>query len=191
MLTMVDIKAVVGTAKDFGNNLIVEGYKSQDGGVSTFEVSFLGDDGYDDLVSKSASLLRKKIESGDLFPEHFDIPEGEVTPDDLYAWAAEQLHAWNTRLSTPVQMRHNRSLSDGLVQHEDGWFFKQGGEDVVILLNMTRENKEVLREPTKGPKSWGKSRVKKAIVESLPLGGYIGRLNLTPENIDGLRLVTG
>jgi len=172
-------------ANDGSRRLRIERYCSQDGKCATYEVEILPSDGYDQLVKESYDALledQKKI----VHQVVVEASEGAITGDFVNKCADEQRRAWEKRINQPA----DQGLADSsLTASGDGWFIKSGSPDTTVLLGLRVLSEEVHQPSQKAPSKWGKTRVKKAIASRLPIGKFIGRMNLDMDNVDDVSAI--
>lgn len=188
-ITLESIRQTVAEARKAGKALEIRGYRNQKDEVADYVVQFLHpQNGYDDLIEQSFHKLAQMRSTGRCTTFFFDLPS-DVEQDDLDTYVDEKLQSWNTRMTTPADMRRTRRQTDGLVMHPDGYLTKAGASNVVVITSMRLVSKTNSTADDDPPEKWGKSVVKNFIDKKLPIGQYIGQMNLTPENIAGLRVV--
>lgn len=137
---------------------------------SDITVVVIGRDGYKDMVRKSREELQMKL--------------SQLTASDYHDAAQELLTSWDKTLSgVPTTRAYAESLafSDAPedFQYVCGW---SGSPDRIHITHLRRvvESKYADNPPKHIAKSAAKTVAKKALTDSLPLGSYIGRLNLYP-----------
>lgn len=160
---MTTIEAIAAASR--GGTLHIRGYRTSNGAEMNYTVKLLGPNGYKDLVRES---LEK---AGDLpRPAEFD---NEVWAEAM----AEKISSWQKTLNGDTAPR---SFSRALMEHE-GYSTYADDPDTYILRNLMKVSEEVVTPgEEKMVKSAAKTLAKAVIDRQLPIGKYLGQLNLAP-----------
>lgn len=166
---------------------MVEGYVDAKGQVSDIAVELLPSTGYDDMVAASLEILEHwTVHEATSLCGHIDY---ECVPFDMLVQAMQELEqSWKARIQLVKQAAPEKA-PDGLERQEDGWYLKADDPTLTVLKEMRRISQEPRTTPVvKAGKveTWTKTRVKEKLTAHLPIGSYLGRLNLRPETITGL-----
>lgn len=180
---------MVATARQQGCSLEIRGYTNANGDVSDYTVAFLANNGYDDLVERSHAKLQHLLhkEGAIALANAANIPLDKVAPAQVETWANEMLASYEKRMTTPPEERAVREQA-GVSAHPNGYWVKDGSE-VTILRGLRLIQKTTRYAGKQASNTWGKTRVKNHIVNLLPIGDYIGQMNLDPEKLEGVSLV--
>lgn len=189
MITTEDIQRLVKVATLTPNKaLMIEKYSNSSGWVYDYLVEPLSASGYDDLVKESHAQLFEIRATEIITPRKFGIPGSEVSLHDLHAWVNELLTSFEKRMDTPADARETRSVNAGLTIRGDGTMYKEGAEDTVVITDLKVLSQKLVFMGKEGSTSWNKTAVKKRIKERLPIGEYMGRMNLSPSKIEDLHV---
>lgn len=157
-------------------------------------IELLPPSGYDDLVAASLAKL-ETMSAADVLEavgtlNTPDNPAG-TPPIDLLNQCVEELKtSWKTRLTTPKEARETRETNTS--RHPDGWYLPADDPTCTVVMGLRRISQTMIEGPPKKASTraevWNKTRVKDRLLTALPLGDYLGRLNLRPDNITDLQL---
>lgn len=168
---------------------MVEGYVDVKGQVSDIAVELLPPTGYDDMVATSLEILEHwTVHEATSLCGHIDF---ECVPFDMLVQAMKELEqSWKARIQL-VKQAAPKEPTDGLVRQEDGWYLKADDPTLTVLKEMrkiSQESRTTTPEKAGKTEKWTKTRVKEKLTVNLPIGSYLGRLNLRPETISGLKV---
>lgn len=157
-------------------------------------VEILPPSGYDDLVADSLTKL-EGMPLAEVLSSigHLRDEQGleQHPPLELVDQCVEELKtSWNTRLNTPKEARETRETNTS--RHPDGWYLPADDPTCTVLMGLRRISQIMVEGPPKKASGkaevWNKTRVKDRLLRQLPLGSYLGRLNLRPDNITDLQV---
>jgi hypothetical protein len=192
-LTPVIIRSIIAAARRENRALAIRGYVDTKGSIQDFVVELLPPSGYDKMVADSLSVVEGwALADAIAACGVVHNPDGtdEMPPLDLLTQCLEELKtSWRTRLDTP---KNERELRDNkLDKHSDGWYLPKDDSECTVLMGLRRISSELVKPASVSmakPMKWQKTVVKDRLVKALPLGAYLGRLNLRPTNIADLQL---
>ena len=158
-------EAIAAAAK--GGTLHIRGYRSGSGAETNYTVKLLGPDGYRELVRESLDMLKEgKVVK----------PEGV----DLNIWILACNEKQASFEATLTGETAPRNYARSMMEHE-GYSSYEDEPDTFILRNLMKVSEEIVTPgETKMVKSAAKTLAKAAIDKMLPIGKYLGQLNLAP-----------
>lgn len=182
-------REAVEAAKERGLPLLIENYYSSGGRKSAdMVVDLLPPSGYDDLIGETlreATPARLEEIVQELVAKFPGTGEGFIR-----TCVDEQMKAWRKRVEEGPSGKSSVEGGEGLVDSGKGWHSKPSDPFVTVLLGLRRVAETVRYEaPAKEAAAPGKTAIKNAFKNMLPMGDYIGRLNLTDENVDDVRVL--
>ena len=161
---MTTIESIAAASK--GGTLHIRGYRTGDGAEMNYTVRLLGSGGYKDLVKESLSLLRE----GKVFNNGF-------SHEDWGQAVAEKDASFQKTLDGETAPRN---FARAMMEHE-GYSSYENEPDTFILRNLYKVSEEcVTPGQAKTVKSAAKTLAKASIDKQLPIGKYLGQLNLAP-----------
>ena len=169
-LTLDTIKEYITDAHKRDAALVLVGYKTSKGDEIDYNVQLLGSNGYRELIGESLQLLQNNV-----------VPAEVQAMEDYATARAELLFSWARTVAGEAAARN---YSSSLVDTGHGYHQYPDKPDFVVLRNMKvlTEN-YVVKAPAKTVNSAPKTLAKEAISKALPIGHYIGQLNVGLDNI--------
>lgn len=139
----------------------------------------LEDGGYEQLVKESLRISKEKNLINACPP---DFPDKEA----WRAGVAEQEESW---LKSILGMHKEKNSSETLVSA--GRFVTNPEKpDLVIIRHLREINKSIrVESPEPGPVSKPKTIAKKILTRMLPIGSYVGQLNLSPDKVTNVTVL--
>lgn len=156
-------EAIAAAAK--GGTLHIRGYRTGTGAEINYTVRLLGPDGYRELVRESLEKAK-------------DIPRPCEFDPEVWAEAfKEKIASFQKTLDGNTAPRN---YARALMEHE-GYSSVEDEPDTYILRNLMKVSEEIVTPgETKMVKSATKTLAKAAMDKMLPIGKYLGQLNLAP-----------
>lgn len=179
----------VNNAAAGSKTLLVEKYVTSDGAVKDYMVRLLPEDGYKALVKESLDIL-----DGD--PSKF-MKDLKPADADMGEWAqavSEQIDSFNKTLNPSADAparNYKKELVKMGASYVDKQEFDNGAVNTAVLKNLVilSSVNHTPDKASKGPKG-NIPKYKEMIRNELPIGKYLGQLNLSPEKVTSVRAVT-
>lgn len=178
-------KAAVARAFRENRVLRIHGYVDQKGTSWNFLVRILPPKtGYRELLRQSLEQLEARKD------QPFRLEDwgltAEVDAAQAGACLEELVESYRRRLSADPESSGER-YKEALHDTGEGYFLSQEDEgDRICLLSMEVIERQLLSGGVANEGAWGKSRIKLALERHLPIGRFLGRLNLTEANVNSV-----
>lgn len=148
-----------------GGTLRILGYRTGSGAEINYTVRLLGPQGYRELVRESLEKTKDITR-----PDEFD---SEVWAEAL----KEKIASFQRTLDGETV---SRNFARSMMEHE-GYSSYEDEPDTFILRNLLKVSEEIVTPgEVKMVKSAAKTLAKAAMDKMLPIGKYLGQLNLAP-----------
>lgn len=177
----IKIRKALEVARATGKPLKLTRYYSTDGQkCSTLVVRLLPEGGYDQLVQ--ASIEEFKANEETLKAElRAKFPGNDALVDQC---CKEQMAAWEKRARGEVSEHNKVAGYEELTGTPHGYSLKPSDPFMTVVFGLERLEEEVHSErASTGTGNAGKTRIKYAMKHELPLGKFIGRLNLSADTV--------
>lgn len=162
---------IITAAHASGQALSIEGYITSAGAVINYTVKLLGPDGYKTLVAESLAVLED--------PKRNPPRPLEIAPEVWRQALEEKMDSFRKTLSNSSGA--HKAFTKELVEHPGGYATYTGDGETVVLRNLQEIQKTVVTPGgDKIVNSSAKTLAKAAIDRQLPIGKFIGQLNLAP-----------
>ena len=194
-LTPESIRQIIEAAVRENRRVRLEGYVDNEGNAQDLIVELLPGNGYDALIKESLEELRTwDLKTALEICGVLSIEGQEVPPPlELVAQALADLRdSWESRLNTPKEARQASTSGRDLQRQPLGWYSTEQEPELTVLLGLKRHARSVVvpkeASTRKTTPKWGISKVKERLTSKLPIGSYLGRLNLRPQRLRNLSL---
>lgn len=170
-------------AREKGKQLFVSQYADQEGATWDFVLRVRDGDWYDHLVRDSLSVLETEPQ---LFERgRLGLTEAE---EPLLRECVEQL---KTSFRARIQKVASSDKPSSRLQYSGhGYYTDPDDPLMVVLLGVEVVERHLRRGTPKKASSGGKTDIKNRITACLPLGAYLGRLNLRPSSVMSVMVST-
>jgi hypothetical protein len=179
----------VQEARDGGKLLRLEGYYSTESKkVSDMTIRLLPEGGYDELVKKS--LEDYNARPCGIMGALLEKYGNEVDESFIALCVHEQIKAWEKRAGGEASEKSTVLGSDGLEDSGKGYHTKPTDPFLTVVLGAVLVDEVVRSEsPKSASGKVGKTVIKNALKNMLPLGRFRGRLNLDLDNVDDVQVI--
>jgi hypothetical protein len=175
----------VQAAREGGKLLRLEGYYSTESQkVSDMTIRLLPEGGYDDLVKESLEAYRGRADT--ILQALVEKYGSEVDEGFIAQCVAEQISAWEKRAGGGAGAMLGL---DGLEDSGKGYHTKPTDPFLTVVLGAVLEDEVIRSQAKKASGKVGKTTIKNALKNMLPLGRFRGRLNLDLDNVDDVQVI--